>query len=187
MTPPPTNQEWLRPRDHEASAWANGRGRTRELARGPSWRLSIAELTENAPFSPFLDVDRLFVLVSGRVDLRIDGNVRTMVPGDTAAFPGEAAVSVVVDRPAQAVNLMARRGEHHFETRGEVDVLDLAPSHHEFVVLISPARTADGEILEAGSTWDCVSDPSDALRTLQFTDPTSLCRVRLRSGPFTSR
>lgn len=61
--------------------WANGQGWTRVVAAGPgsppSWRLSIAEITSDGPFSLFPGQRRIQVLLSG------DGF--TLVPGEGAA------------------------------------------------------------------------------------------------------
>lgn len=161
------------------SAWANGRGTTRELARGSSWRLSIAELTEDAPFSAFPGFDRLFILVSGRVRLIVDGEVTRMKSGDTLTFSGEADVGVAVDDPAQAVNLMVGRGGIGFETRSLSGVLDLTPDHGELIVLTSPALTADGDDLEPGSTWAAAPAVNARPPTLHFATPVSVQRVLL--------
>ena len=50
--------------------WKNGGGVTSELARSPQadefdWRLSVAEVATDGPFSQFPGIDRLLVLLSG--------------------------------------------------------------------------------------------------------------------------
>ncbi len=57
----------------EPQPWKNGGGLTREIAvarnattdAGFDWRLSLAEVTRDAPFSAFADVDRCIVLLRG--------------------------------------------------------------------------------------------------------------------------
>jgi environmental stress-induced protein Ves len=54
-------------------AWLNGGGLTRELARGPvssaqaefGWRLSLADIERDGPFSSMPGCDRSFALVEG--------------------------------------------------------------------------------------------------------------------------
>jgi environmental stress-induced protein Ves len=99
----------------EPTPWANGAGSTRELAAATdadgstTWRISVADLDRNAAFSLFPGLDRVFVAL-GALRLTIDGVTSTLVAGDQAAFPGEAVVSVAVDGPTTALNVMTRRG-----------------------------------------------------------------------------
>ncbi len=98
--------------------WKNGLGWTREIARsqGPgewSWRLSIAEIEEDAPFSTFDGVDRELVLLTGN-GLKLsfaDGAQHTLLPPhDRLRFAGErGALGTLVDGPTQDFNLMWRR------------------------------------------------------------------------------
>jgi uncharacterized protein len=53
--------------------WKNGAGTTREVARGPAdasfddfdWRISLAEIERDAPFSAFPGIERCIVLLQG--------------------------------------------------------------------------------------------------------------------------
>ena len=98
--------------------WKNQRGWTREIARAPSdgdwdWRLSIAEIEEDAPFSRFDGIERELVLLSGNgLRLRFDdGAVHALLPPhERLRFAGERAVSGdLIDGPTQDFNLMWRR------------------------------------------------------------------------------
>lgn len=65
----------LSPTDYRTMPWKNGLGITREIAALRSaedqasgrfaWRLSMADVTASAPFSPFPGCDRVIVLLSG--------------------------------------------------------------------------------------------------------------------------
>ena len=98
--------------------WKNGRGWTREIVRVPDhdqwdWRLSIAEIERDAPFSGFRGMDRELVLLQGN-GLRLkfgDGEVRTLQPPHARLrFDGERAVNVEpVDGLTHGFNLMWRR------------------------------------------------------------------------------
>ncbi len=98
--------------------WKNGSGWTREIARSAgsgdwSWRLSIAEIEDDAPFSTFAGVDRELVLLTGN-GLRLsfaDGAQHTLLPPhDRLRFAGErVALGTLVDGPTQDFNLMWRR------------------------------------------------------------------------------
>jgi environmental stress-induced protein Ves len=101
--------------------WRNGLGWTREIhahatAASPddwAWRLSIAEIEQDAPFSAFPGVDRELVLLSGNgLRLRFDdGEIRELQPPhDRLRFAGERAVTgELLDGPTQDFNLMWRR------------------------------------------------------------------------------
>ena len=106
--------------------WKNGRGMTRTLltqsvaSRHPagepppwSWRISVAELQANGPFSVFDDVDRTLVLLSGGELIlhRPDGRAVLDRPGAQVSFRGEESIqATITPAPAQALNVMARRG-----------------------------------------------------------------------------
>ena len=99
--------------------WRNGAGWTREIyaardAGAPwRWRLSIAEIDADAPFSSFPGVDRELVLLSGNgLRLRFaDGEVADLLPPhDSLRFAGEREVAgELLDGPTTDFNLMWRR------------------------------------------------------------------------------
>lgn len=95
--------------------WANGRGTTVEMARadGPDgllWRLSMARVDEDGPFSIFPGLERNLTVISGPgFDLRGALNLRAdpLVP---VAFPGDVALSAQgVVAPCEDVNVMTAR------------------------------------------------------------------------------
>jgi len=61
-------------RETTVQPWKNGAGLTREIAVGPvdanfadfDWRISVAEIARDAPFSAFPGIDRCIVLLQGR-------------------------------------------------------------------------------------------------------------------------
>ena len=99
--------------------WKNGAGWTSEVLRVPDcehwdWRLSIADVEADAPFSAFLGVDRWLVLLSGNgMRLRFDdGRTQTLLPPHgEAQFSGERPLTgELLDGPSRDFNLMWRRG-----------------------------------------------------------------------------
>jgi environmental stress-induced protein Ves len=109
--------------EHRTMPWRNGLGTTTELIVHPEgatltdfdWRLSMAHVTADAPFSKFEGIDRLLIVLEGALTMDIEGTTRTLTDEDSPiAFAGEAAVSA---KPAQAgasvldLNLMLRRGK----------------------------------------------------------------------------
>jgi len=88
-------------------------GVTHPLAQGEgdSWRVSIAEIDANAPFSTLPDIHRQFVCL-GPVPIRlyVDGQPRDVRVGDLTVFSGGSQVRCEVDRPSLALNVMSRNG-----------------------------------------------------------------------------
>lgn len=117
-TPSPQSSCILRVRDYARMRWKNGAGWTSEILRVPDqeswdWRLSIAEIEADAPFSAFPGVDRELVLLSGNgLRLRFeDGDVHDLLPPhDKLRFAGErAAFGELIEGPTRDFNLMWKR------------------------------------------------------------------------------
>lgn len=107
--------------DRAPQPWKNGGGLTWPVAVSPEgaglcgfdWRLSLAVVESAGPFSAFSGVDRLMLVLDGRLELDIGGNDRLVLDetGEAASFPGDAEVTAAVpDGPAADLNLMVRRG-----------------------------------------------------------------------------
>lgn len=113
--------EVLPARGFRAAPWRNGGGITHEIAQGllpggPEadwhWRLSLAEIASDGPFSAFPGVDRLLTVLSGGgIDLAVgSGAPRRLMPGEDIDFPGEAEVACrLVSGPTRDLNLMVDR------------------------------------------------------------------------------
>ena len=104
--------------EYRRERWKNGTGWTREILRVPDqadwdWRLSIAEIERDGPFSVFPGVDRELVLIHGNgLRLRFsDGEVcELQPPHGRLRFAGEReVVSELLDGPTHDFNLMWRR------------------------------------------------------------------------------
>lgn len=120
----------------EPRPWKNGAGVTRELAVHPAgagmdgfeWRMSIAEVAADAPFSAFPGVDRCIVLLQGagmrlRVgDGRLDRRLTDVL--EPFHFSGDDAMNAaLIDGPSSDFNVMTRRG------RWRAEVTALAGPH----------------------------------------------------------
>ncbi|NOT86858.1 MAG: HutD family protein [Lysobacter sp.] len=105
--------------EYRRERWRNGFGWTREILRSPEagddwdWRLSIAEIERDGPFSSFPGIERELVLLHGHgVRLRFDdGEVREVEPPHgRVRFAGERVVSgELIDGTTHDFNLMWRR------------------------------------------------------------------------------
>ena len=170
---------WVIPaNEYRRERWRNQFGWTREILRmsrdggvdrpatGESWdwRLSIAEIEADAPFSAFPGIDRELVLLSGNgLRLRFDdGELHELLPPhDKLRFAGERGVrGELIDGPTHDFNLMWRRDRvravlWHRPLVGPM-VLFAEPSQTWAVHLLSgQARFADGSglpPLQAGDT-----------------------------------
>lgn len=108
---------WQPERDHRVMPWANGRGSTKEIATHPSgdawvWRLSLADVNEDGPFSLLPDTDRSLVVAAGKgMRLHIGGSDATVVHTfESVSFAGDLPTSAeLLDGPVRDLNLMVRR------------------------------------------------------------------------------
>lgn len=89
----------LRAADLTPTPWKNGGGLTREIATGPEgagagafdWRVSLADVTADGPFSAFPGVDRILTVVEGAgMDLVVGGEHHIVdEPLWPHGFPGD--------------------------------------------------------------------------------------------------
>lgn len=99
-------------------AWKNGGGITHEILRQPEtasdwqWRISIAEIQQDGPFSVFPGCDRALTLLSGAgMTLHFADRVDVMnTVYDTLRFNGEETVEAVLsDGPTTDFNAIWQR------------------------------------------------------------------------------
>lgn len=188
----------LRFDDSRRQPWANSAGSTRELMQWPGdgqpwqWRLSIADVDRDAPFSSFPGVDRILVLLSGdglvlrfaAVDGECGREERLESPFAMARFPGEAELSGgPIDGPTTDFNLMWRRDSFDAElwARPMVGSIQLFASPGETWALHVAAGHVDGEDglhLDAGDTL--VSRNDGTARHLRLDGAGTALLVRLQ-------
>lgn len=105
--------------EYRRERWRNERGWTREIVRSRDgddwdWRVSIAEIDHDAPFSAFPGVDRELVLLHGEgMHLHFDdGETVTLhPPHDRIRFAGERPLRAqLLAGPTHDFNLMWKRG-----------------------------------------------------------------------------
>ncbi|MBP0457520.1 HutD/Ves family protein [Streptomyces montanisoli] len=131
----------LRWDDYRTMPWKNGGGTTREVASatfpgpgatgatGPAgatgaeagaaraaeafdWRVSIADVAAEGPFSAFPGIARVITLVDGEaMVLTVDGTPHRLEPLAPFAFPGAATTDCrLPGGPARDMNVMTREG-----------------------------------------------------------------------------
>lgn len=112
----------LRASDHRQMPWKNGGGVTTEIAIAPpgasvgdfDWRISMATVASDGPFSRFEGIDRTLTVLSGEgLELAVESAplVRLTPAGKPYPFPGDAAASArLIAGPVTDFNVMTRRG-----------------------------------------------------------------------------
>lgn len=118
-------------RDHKAMPWPNGAGITYEVTRSPEsgdfdWRISLADIDNDGPFSVMPGIDRVVVLMEGgHMVLTEDGTPHSVAELEVFAFAGERSFDCTLpEGPARDLNIMTRRG------RVEADVQVLHAGAH---------------------------------------------------------
>jgi environmental stress-induced protein Ves len=178
----------LAPADYRSMPWKNGGGRTTEIAVHPAesaiddfaWRISIADVERDGPFSPFPNIDRVIVLLEG-AGMKLQGGGFESVlatPFLPHAFSGDdAIVCTLVAGPIRDFNAMFRRGRAWGSVsvvRGEGEEFGpaeyrlayAATGAHECVVPGNPPMTiAPGHSVLIDRSPD-VSEPALKLRPL---------------------
>ena len=127
----------LRASDYKRMPWKNGKGETVEIAVFPpdasiddfDWRISMATVAEDGPFSVFEGIDRTLSVLTGEgVVLSVDGAESVELRPSSAphAFPADARTAArLLDGPVTDLNVMTRRDafRHHVKrTTSEEDV-----------------------------------------------------------------
>jgi environmental stress-induced protein Ves len=150
-----TTHRVLSPADYRRMPWKNGGGHTSEIAAHPAdpafasfaWRVSVADVLRDGPFSRFPGVDRTLVLLAG-AGMRLTGDGQPLElrsPFERTEFSGDLSLHCfLVAGPVRDFNLMVRRGV----ARGSVVI-----------------RREEGERLAPADTYVCYAavGPSECL------------------------
>ncbi|MFD3945262.1 HutD family protein [Streptomyces sp. NPDC058579] len=152
-----------------ASRWRNGGGATREIAAWPAgteefgWRVSVADIDRDGPFSAFPGIDRTLTLLTGDgVRLTCPGVFDRLLAraGEPFAFSGDDALAAELPGGAcRVLNIMVRRGRWTSRVDQVAGRPVTPPVGHAGVlyVLHGHWRTStDGRVLTAGQGlwWD---------------------------------
>jgi uncharacterized protein len=103
----------LHPSDFTTTPWKNGGGITHEIARkdgvsGFLWRLSIAEVASDGPFSRFDGYARILTVIEGPgIALHAPDGVLTALPLHPVAFDGATPIEGrLLNGPLRDLNLI---------------------------------------------------------------------------------
>jgi uncharacterized protein len=101
--------------------WRNGGGTTRPLAEASdgAWRISLASVERDGPYSRFAGMTRLSLVIHGAgVTLRDNRSECPLRSGQVAEYDGDIAWDAsLLDGPVLALNAMAARGVYRASIR----------------------------------------------------------------------
>jgi hypothetical protein len=161
----------LRRADAQRVRWRNDGGWTRELVRSPAavdegadgfeWRVSVADVEVDGPFSAFDGYDRLLVLLDGAgMDLHFTSTGQTMrlrADNRRARFRGESPIeATLVAGPTTDFNLIWRRDAFVGAARVVEATDDVGVGGGDGVVaglfVIRGTASCAGEVADVGDT-----------------------------------
>lgn len=158
-------------------AWKNGGGVTREIAASPAtsltagngafdWRVSLADVAADGPFSVFPGVDRTLTVVEGAgMDLMVGGEHHIVdEPYWPHDFPGDVETDGrLLGGPVVNLNVMYRRDRTRAETAVVRGTLRLTAPEGGAVLAVA---LEDGAVIDGTDTalgcYDAVSLRSGA-------------------------
>jgi len=176
----------IRAADCKVMPWKNGGGTTTEIAVSPEgaslgdfdWRISMAHVGQDGPFSSFPGIDRtLSVLTGNGIRLAFGDGETVALDGETEPFffaADRAVDGLLVDGPIDDLNVMSRRGgwSHHVERllgdgpreiTAERRVLVLVAHQGNWQVNGTTLSTGDSAVLEAPTDTILSADGSGEL------------------------
>jgi hypothetical protein len=178
----------IRSHDYRRMRWKNGQGETAEVAVGPphasladfDWRISMATVEVDGPFSAFDGIDRTLTIVAGSgLRLLVGAAPAVVLTAESAPFPfaGDVVADAgLVAGPVTDLNVMTRRSRAWHRVRrvslGRVPVDDGATA----VFLVAPG----GGLVQVSG--DGGATRLDTLDTLDVTTARGVVEI-LAAGP----
>jgi environmental stress-induced protein Ves len=155
----------LRSIDYVARPWKNGGGTTRDIVTSPAgasldtfdWRLSLAQVDRDGPFSRFDNVDRTIVLLEGAMTLHERDRRIELLRNEPFAFAGECAIEATIGGGSTLdFNVMTRRGRASHTARRESfskrSTLEMRASRVIALFALERGLIVDGEELDVHDT-----------------------------------
>lgn len=189
----------LRAANYKTMPWKNGMGFTTEIAVSPGaqgldgfdWRISMARVEADGPFSLFPDIDRtLLVLEGDGIDLSVADREPVRLDRDSIhCFPGDqAAFAALVGGPIVDLNIMTRRGQfRHSVSRFDVSGVEVLPVPVSLAMIFVERGVVT---IAAGPTRDVLAQRDAVLLTpstdevrIESTAPARLVMIVLERSP----
>ena len=166
----------IRIADLTPKPWKNGGGTTTEVMVSPrgagfddfDWRLSVADVASDGPFSLFPEIDRTLTLIQGNGLVMTMGGEAPLTLTTASAplsFPGDVPVfASLVDGPIRDFNVMTRRGCYsHVVAKHDLAAAPTALPHGRTRLIVSLGTgplalgrdvidVAFGDVIEIGAT-----------------------------------
>ncbi len=122
--------------------WKNAGGETIEFATSPrqasigsfDWRVSVATVACDGPFSTFPDVDRVFTVLEGQgleLQVGVDPPITLTQAAEPWSFRGEAPCRChLIDGPVTALNVMVARKAYRCAVTHTAAICTISESTH---------------------------------------------------------
>jgi hypothetical protein len=139
----------IRAGECRTTPWKNGGGSTTEIAAGPEgasletfdWRVSMAQVASDGPFSDFPGIDRTLVVINGSgMVLSIGSNAPVMLSHGTRAvrFAGDTPTGArLTDGGITDLNVMTRRGRFSHRLQGVTQPGFYDFGHNDIAIVLS--------------------------------------------------
>lgn len=145
----------IRQASYRTMPWKNGGGETTEIATSPEgasldsfdWRVSMARVASDGPFSLFPGVNRVLTVLEGAgIVLRPKARAPVTLALDTPpySFPADLPIEAqLVDGPILDLNVMTRRGRaRSFVSKFEIsEPIDIAAAGNALLLLVRGGTT----------------------------------------------
>ncbi len=156
----------IRAADCRTMPWKNGKGITTEIVVSPGgaslsdfeWRVSMAQVGADGPFSAFPGIDRTLSVLSGNgIRLAFGDGEAVTLDRSSAPFPfaaDRAVDGVLVDGPIVDLNVMSRRGAWTHSVERLVHPGEHRIAGEAILLLVAPEGgwSVDGAMLSVGDS-----------------------------------
>jgi environmental stress-induced protein Ves len=185
----------LRAADYKIMPWKNGMGSTTEIAISPAdaklddfeWRVSMAQVASDGPFSSFAAIDRTLLVLEGNgLNLSVASQPVSRIDRETIhSFPGDQLTSAtLVDGAIVDLNVMSRRDSvsHDVQRIKITQRQDFIVSAQTILVIEQGQLEVVVPTPEAvlGERDAIVVDPSTPVLTLQAGEATQVIVIQFR-------
>ncbi|HRK25095.1 MAG TPA: HutD family protein [Beijerinckiaceae bacterium] len=181
----------IRRAEQSEMPWKNGGGTTREIAASPAgaaldafdWRISVARVASDGPFSRFAGIDRSLTVIEGNGMVLDFGDGRSAcltVADPPLAFAGDVPCSArLIDGAIGDLNVMTRRGSWRADVVANASLPLLGDPRTDtlLVYLIEGTARAGASDLCAGDAL--LLEPGDQAQSITGAPAARVAFVRL--------
>lgn len=180
----------LRRSQYRSMPWKNGGGETIEVTVSPpaaglndfDWRVSMAQVKADGPFSVFDGIDRTLSILEGEgMMLSIDGTAHRLTQESTPlAFPADVPTqATLIDGAITDLNIMTRRGKYaHGVQRLHVEgVKSFVPSGDVLLMMCHRGTLSvacNGQNASLGAIDTLIEDSVQGAWTLSAASPATV-------------